>query len=149
MAPRSPGGSLAVCLLFCFFVARVISRPLGEAVRVADRIAEGDLTVRISTEARDETGRLLMALERMVRKLAQVIGEVREGANALASASAQVSLSSQNLSQGTGEQASSVEQATSSLEQMTASITQNRDHGHRMERMAVQGAATRRRAARR
>ncbi|OJH42937.1 methyl-accepting chemotaxis protein [Cystobacter ferrugineus] len=133
-------GSLAVCLLFCFFVARAISKPLAQAVGVADRLAEGDFTVRISSDARDETGRLLMALERMVRKLAQVIGEVREGAIALASASAQVSLSSQNLSQGTSEQASSVEETTSSLEQMTASITQNRDHGRQVERMAVQGA---------
>ncbi|ATB43457.1 hypothetical protein CYFUS_008937 [Cystobacter fuscus] len=134
------GGSLAVCLLFCFFVARAISKPLAQAVAVADRLAEGDFSVRISSDARDETGRLLVALERMVRKLAQVIGEVREGANSLASVSAQVSLSSQSLSQGTSEQASSVAQATSSLEQMTASITQNRDHGRQMERMAVQGA---------
>ncbi|MFY0575720.1 methyl-accepting chemotaxis protein [Cystobacter fuscus] len=134
------GGSLAVCLSFCFFVARAISRPLGLAVRVADRLAEGDFTVHISSDARDETGRLLMALERMVRKLAQVIGEVREGANALASASAQVSISSHDLAQGTSEQASSVEETTASLEQMTASITQNRDHGRRMEQMAVQGA---------
>ncbi|QRK10183.1 MCP four helix bundle domain-containing protein [Archangium violaceum] len=134
------GGSLAVCLLFCFFVTRAISKPLARAVEVADRIAEGDFTVRISSETRDETGRLLSALERMVRKLDQVIGEVRQGANTLASASAQVSVSSQNLSRGTSEQASSVEQATSSLEQMTVSITQNRDHGRQMEQMAVQGA---------
>ncbi|WNG19454.1 methyl-accepting chemotaxis protein [Cystobacter fuscus] len=64
---------LVVCLLFCFFVARAISKPLGQAVRVANRLAEGDFTVHISSDARDETGRLLMALERMVRKLAQVI----------------------------------------------------------------------------
>jgi methyl-accepting chemotaxis protein len=134
------GGSLLLGLLLSIFVSRVISRPLEQAVAVADRIAEGDLTVHIATEAQDETGRLLAALQRMVQKLAQVIGEVREGASALASASSQVSASSQSLSQGTSEQASSVEETTSSLEQMTASITQNRNHGRQMEQMAVQGA---------
>ncbi|PTL83122.1 methyl-accepting chemotaxis protein [Vitiosangium sp. GDMCC 1.1324] len=129
-----------VGLLLSILIARVISRPLTSAVQMADRIAEGDLTVRISAEGTDETGRLLAALQRMVQKLAQVIGEVREGSSALASASSQVSASSQSLSQGTSEQASSVEETTSSLEQMTASITQNRDHGRQMEQMAVQGA---------
>ncbi|WP_375768451.1 MCP four helix bundle domain-containing protein [Archangium gephyra] len=134
------GGSLLCGLLLSIFIARAISQPLNDAVAAADRIAEGDLTVRISSETQDETGRLLAALQRMVHKLAQIIGEVREGASALASASAQVSSSSQSLSQGTSEQASSVEETTSSLEQMTASIGQNRDHGRQMEQMAVQGA---------
>jgi methyl-accepting chemotaxis protein len=133
-------GSAAFGLLLCMLLARIISRPLAHAVAVADRIAEGDLTVRITSEADDETGRLLAALRRMVEKLGQVIGEVREGASALASASSQVSSSSQSLSQGTSEQASSVEETTSSLEQMTASINQNRDHSRQMEQMAVQGA---------
>ncbi|WNG51194.1 HAMP domain-containing protein [Archangium minus] len=134
------GASFLIGLIISLFIAQVISRPLNNAVQVADRIAEGDLTVRISSETQDETGRLLSALQRMVQKLAQVIGEVREGSNALASASSQVSSSSQSLSQGTSEQASSVEETTSSLEQITASITQNRDHGRQMEQMAVQGA---------
>ncbi len=136
----SMAGCFLLGLLLSLALARVIARPLNNALQVADRIAEGDLTVRITTESDDETGRLLMAMQQMVRKLAQVIGEVREGAGALASASSQVSSSSQSLSQGTSEQASSVEETTSSLEQMTASITQNRDHSRQMEQMALQGA---------
>ncbi|MCY1082443.1 methyl-accepting chemotaxis protein [Archangium lansingense] len=132
--------SLAVSVLFCFFVSRSISLPLAQAVVVADRIASGDLGVRIEETARDETGRLLASMGYMVLRLAEVIGEVREGANSLAAASSQVSASSQNLAKGTSEQASSVEETTSSLEQMTASISQNRDHGRQMEQMAVLGA---------
>ncbi|HEX5745181.1 MAG TPA: methyl-accepting chemotaxis protein [Archangium sp.] len=121
-------------------LSRSISRPLSDAVGVADRIAGGDLSVHIDVRREDEVGRLLASMQRMVQKLSQVIGEVREGANALASASSQLSASSQNLAQGNSEQASSVEETTSSLEQMTASIGQNRGHGHQMEQMAVQGA---------
>jgi methyl-accepting chemotaxis protein len=134
------GGSFLLGLLLSLAVARVIARPLNDAVQVTDRIAEGDLTVHIEVHTEDETGRLLAAMQRMSRNLSEVIGEVREGANALASAATQVSSSSQSLAQGTSEQASSVEETTSSLEQMTASITQNRDHGRQMEQMATQGA---------
>jgi methyl-accepting chemotaxis protein len=109
-------------------------------VQVADRISEGDLTVSIEVETQDETGRLLAAMQRMVHKLSQVISEVREGAGALASASSQVSASSQNLSQGTSEQALSVAEISSNLEKMTGTIDQNREHSLQMEHMAVQGA---------
>ncbi|HLM45431.1 MAG TPA: methyl-accepting chemotaxis protein, partial [Myxococcaceae bacterium] len=66
--------------------------------------------------------------------------EVREGAGALASASSQVSASSQNLSQGTSEQALSVAEISSNLEKMTGTISQNQDHSRQMEQMAVRGA---------
>ncbi|WP_224363942.1 methyl-accepting chemotaxis protein [Hyalangium versicolor] len=136
----SMGLAFVLSLMLSVFIAGIISRPLTHAAQMADRLAEGDLSVSISSESEDETGRLMAALKRMVQRLSQVIGEVREGAGALASASAQVSASSQNLSQGTSEQASSVEETTSNLDQMTATITQNQEHGRQMERMAVQGA---------
>jgi methyl-accepting chemotaxis protein len=51
-----------------------------------------------------------------------------------------VSSTSQSLSQGTSEQAASVEETTSSLEQMNASITQNAENSRATEQMAVKGA---------
>ncbi|MDY7230576.1 methyl-accepting chemotaxis protein [Hyalangium rubrum] len=134
------GASVGVGFLLCLFLARLISRPLVEAVKVADRIAEGDLTMRIEATGQDETGRLLNAMREMIRRLAQVIGEVREGAGTLTGAAAQVSVSSQSLSQGTSEQASSVEETTASLEQMSATIDQTSQHSRQMEQMALKGA---------
>jgi methyl-accepting chemotaxis protein len=133
-------GSGVLGLAVSLGLARLISRPLTEAVAVADRVAEGDFTMSIPVETQDETGRLLAAMQRMTLKLGQIIGEVREGASSLASASSQVSASSQNLSQGTSEQASNVEETTTNLEQMKSSIQQNREHSRQMEQMAVQGS---------
>jgi methyl-accepting chemotaxis protein len=132
--------STALGLLLCFLLARAISQPLANAVVVANRIAEGDLTTRIEVETTDETGRLMAAMQRMVQKLAQIIGEVREGSGALASAATQVSASSQNLAQGTSEQALSVGEISTNLEKMTGTISQNQDHSRQMEQMAVRGA---------
>jgi methyl-accepting chemotaxis protein len=124
----------------CVAIALSISRPLVDAVKMADRIAEGDLTVRLEVDRQDETGRLLAAMRGMSQRLAQVIGEVRSGAVALTSAAAQVSSSSQSLSQGTAEQASSVEETTASLEEMNATIEQNSQHSRQMEQIALKGA---------
>jgi methyl-accepting chemotaxis protein len=76
----------------------------------------------------------------ILRGINQVAAEVRGGADALASAAAQVAASSQILSQGTTEQAASVEETTSSLEQMSASITQNAENSRQTEQMGLKGA---------
>jgi methyl-accepting chemotaxis protein len=132
--------ALVVGLLVAILVSGAIARPLQRAVELADAIAAGDLRQRVEATTTDETGRLLAAMRRMVEKLAQIIGEVRGGAEALTAASQQVSVTAQSLSQGTGEQAASVEETTSSLEEMSASITQNAESSRQTEAMA-QGAA--------
>jgi methyl-accepting chemotaxis protein len=111
---------------------------LKEMATIAHRIGAGDL--RVNVAVRSEQDSFGQAFAAMVEKLSQVIGEVRSGANALAGASAQVSSTSQTLSQGTSEQAASMEETTSSLEQMNASINQNAENSRQTEQLAAQGA---------
>jgi methyl-accepting chemotaxis protein len=134
--------SLAVLLAVAFAVplVRSISLPIAEAAAAAERIAKGDLSASIEVSGADEVSKLQRAMQEMAGKLAQIIGEVRAGADALAGASAQVSSTAQTLSQGTGEQAASVEETTSSLEEMSASITQNAESSRATEAMAKEGA---------
>jgi methyl-accepting chemotaxis protein len=131
---------VAVLLPFSWLIARSITEPLRTAIGIAQRISAGDLTVSVVTGRRDEVGQLQDAMAKMAEKLAEVIGEVRGGAEALSGAAQQVSSTSQLLSQGTGEQASSVEETTSSLEEMSASITQNAENSRQSEAMAKEGA---------
>ncbi len=121
-------------------ITRSITGPVGGVLRVVERIAAGDLRELPTVDRRDETGRLQAAMRAMVERLGQVIGEVRSGADALTAASTQVSATAQSLSQGTGEQAASVEETTSSLEEMSASITQNAENSRQTEQMASLGA---------
>jgi len=132
---------LVPVLLLCYmFVTRAVSRPLARAVELAERIAEGDLRETLKVGREDEVGRLLASMQTMSEKMSRTIAEVIGGANALASASAQLSSTAQSLSSGTSEQAASVEETTSSLEEMSASITQNADNSRQMEEMALKGA---------
>ncbi|OYV29245.1 MAG: methyl-accepting chemotaxis protein, partial [Thiomonas sp. 20-64-9] len=121
-------GFILAAMVGGFWITRSITRPLAEAVSVAQRVAEGDLSVRVASTSKDETGQLLSALGEMVGRLTSVIGSVRSSAEQLLSASTQVSATSQSLSQSSSEQAASVEETSATLEQATASIRQNADN---------------------
>ncbi|SFU56514.1 methyl-accepting chemotaxis protein [Pseudoduganella namucuonensis] len=132
--------ALALAAAAAFWVTRSVVGPLRQASEVADRLAQGDLTVRIAVASTDETGQMLRSMQRMVERLAQVVGEVNGGADALASASEQVSATAQSLAHSASEQAAGVEETSASLEQMTASIAQNTESAQVTDGMAGQAA---------
>jgi methyl-accepting chemotaxis protein len=133
--------ALGLLGLSVLLVVRRVTGPLGRISAVATRIAEGDLTGELDIESQDEVGVLSDAFRAMQHRLAQVIGEVRTGASALSSASAQLSTMSQSLSSGTSEQSANGEEVASSLHRMSASIGQNADSSRRVEELARKGAA--------
>jgi methyl-accepting chemotaxis protein len=133
-------GAALLALCVATFITLSVTRPLRVAVAAADRLATGDLTVRIDSHGRDEAGQLLAAMKNMIGKLTQVVGEVNGGAESLASASEQVSATAQSLSQAASEQAAGVEETSASLEQMTASIAQNTENARVTDGMAAQAA---------
>ena len=132
--------AIVIALALAWATIVSVTRPIGELVGIANRIADGDLTQVVHTTRGDETGQLQSAMQKMTESLAQTISQVRVAADALSGASTQVSSTAANLSQGTSEQAASVEETTASLEQMSASITQNADNSRTTEQTAVQGA---------
>ena len=127
-------GSLA------FAIIRSITRALAEAIRAADALAAGDLSVDIQVDSKDEVGQLLAAMQAMAGKLGEIIGEVRTAADNLSNASGQVSATAQSLSQSASEQAASVEESTASMEEMSASIVQNTENAKRTDGMASTAA---------
>ncbi|MCE5233866.1 MAG: methyl-accepting chemotaxis protein [Mizugakiibacter sp.] len=134
------GAALLLALIIALWVTFSITRPLGEAVNAANRLAQGDLTVHIQAASKDETGQLLLAMQNMIAKLTQVVAEVNSGAEALASASEEVNTTAQSLSQASSEQAAGVEETSASIEQMTASISQNTENAKVTDSMASKAA---------
>jgi methyl-accepting chemotaxis protein len=129
-----------LALMLAVVIVRSIIAPLQRAMEVANRLAKGDLTDRIVTHGSDEVAALLRAMNDMVQSLANVIGEVREAAVGLSTGSAQIANAATTLSQGTSEQAASVEETSSTLEEIGSSIRQNSENSRQMAEMAVKGA---------
>jgi methyl-accepting chemotaxis protein len=130
----------AVLFLVIRLVTTSMTRRLRQAVEVSNRLATGDLTVRVEVSSNDEIGQLQQAMRNMIDKLSQVVADVNSGAQALASASEEVSATAQVLSQAASEQAAGVEESSASLEQMTSSIAQNTENAKVTENMASKAA---------
>ncbi|MBI1174653.1 MAG: HAMP domain-containing protein [Sideroxydans sp.] len=132
--------AIILAAIVAFWVTRSITKPLNEAVDVANSLSQGDLTAKIEVSSRDETGMLLEAMRNMVDKLSQIITEVRSASDNLSSASEEVSATAQSLSQSSSEQAASVEETSSAVEQMSASISQNTENAKVTDGMASSAA---------
>ena len=136
--------SAAIALLFVIVVSVLITRsitgPLQEAVKVSNRLAEGDLTMEIVATGRDEASMLLIAMQNMVAKLRGIVVEVKSAADNVASGSQELSSSAEEMSQGASEQAAAAEEASASMEQMTSNIRQNADNALQTEKIAVKSA---------
>ncbi|MEE4296811.1 MAG: methyl-accepting chemotaxis protein, partial [Wenzhouxiangella sp.] len=132
-----------ILVVLAYAVAGSIAKPLRSTVTFAERIADGDLTVQADPALlaqKDEVGELVQAMDRMVRKLREIISSVVAGTNNITAASEQNSATAQSLSQGASQQASSVEETTASVEQMSASIEQNTENAKVTDTMASKAA---------
>jgi len=104
----------------------------------AKQIAEGDLTVEIRERSAEDE--LMLALSAMVKKISDVVTEVKASADNVAAGSMELSTGSEQMSQGASEQAAAAEEVSSSMEQMSANIRQNADNAIQTEKMAAKSA---------
>ncbi|WP_301260263.1 methyl-accepting chemotaxis protein [Eleftheria terrae] len=127
---------LLVALGFGVWLVRSIVGPLSTAVRITERVAQGDLTQRIEATTSDETGQLLAALKRMNESLVGIVSRVRNSSDSIATGSTQIAIGNQDLSQRTEEQASNLQQTAASMEQLTATVKQNADTAREATQLA-------------
>src|SRR5471030_379181 len=120
-------------------IARTLLRQLGGepdfATGVAERIAAGDLSVRIDVEDGD-TSSLLYAMRSMRDSLTGIVAQVRSGTDHIAAESRQNATGNQNLSNRTEQQAASLEETAASMEELTATVRQNADHAQQADELA-------------
>jgi methyl-accepting chemotaxis protein len=129
--------ALVLGSLIAWLITRSITRPLGDAMTIAQTVAKGDLTQRITVRSKDETGQLIQSLKEMNESLVKIVGEVRTGTETIASASSQIASGNLDLSSRTEEQASSLEETASSMEELTSTVQQNAHNAHQANGLAV------------
>jgi methyl-accepting chemotaxis protein len=129
-------GALLAGAALAWLITRSISRPLAEAVRIAERVAAGNLAPVPAPASRDACARLQTALGGMVKGLVTMVATVRESSDSIATGSAQIATGNADLSQRTEEQASNVQQTASSMEQIAATVKQNADTARQASQLA-------------
>ncbi len=118
-----------------------ITRPLSQAVAVAQAVAQGDLSSRIEVHSRDETGVLLGALKTMNDSLSDLVNQVRMSSDSIATGSAQIATGNADLSQRTEEQAANLQQTVASMEQLSATVNNTADTAQAATQLARAASA--------
>jgi methyl-accepting chemotaxis protein len=112
-------------------IARRLSRQLGGepgyAADIANRIADGDLSVRVDTRPGD-TQSMLFALRNMRERLAGIVSGISESSESILMASGEIAQGNTDLSQRTEEQAAALQQTASSMQELTSTVKQNAEN---------------------
>jgi len=115
----------AFVAVLLFAVARLVGRPLAELTLASERIAAGDLSVRLATTREDDIGRLMLAIDGIATGLARIVTQVRSASADMSDGTGRMAAGSSDISQRIATQASSLEETAASMEQITSTVQQN------------------------
>ncbi|WP_290642464.1 methyl-accepting chemotaxis protein, partial [Aquabacterium sp.] len=122
-------------------ITRLTTRTVNGAVRVAQAMAQGDLSQTMYAEQRDEIGQLVRAMGAAMKQFKQVISGIKDASESVATASTQIAQGNLDLSSRTENQASSLQQTASSMEEMSATVSNNASTAQSANRLALEAAA--------
>ncbi|MCI1003634.1 methyl-accepting chemotaxis protein [Herbaspirillum sp. C7C8] len=126
---------------FAWWITRSITRPVRHAVEVAQQVACGNLASPIEPGKSDEIGQLLEALRQMNGSLTDIVGELRHGAETIATASSEIAGGNLDLSARTEQQAGSLEETAAAMEELTSTVRQNADNARAANELAAEASA--------
>ena len=125
----SIGALLAACIAVSLVGSLVFTRmlrPVSRMKKVADAVSEGDLTRRIEVTTRDEIGELSTQFNAMISNFNDVLQRVQSSVTVLLGAVQDLSVSAQEISTTSNQQAASVKEIVSTMEdsdKLTKSIS--------------------------
>ncbi|MCF4977044.1 HAMP domain-containing protein [Pseudomonas gessardii] len=116
----------ALALAFGLFAAWAITRqiviPLSQTLKVAERVAAGDLSHNLVSQRQDELGQLQRAMQSMTMGLRDLIGGISDGVTQIASAAEQLSAVTEQTSAGVNNQKVETDQVATAMNEMAATV---------------------------
>lgn len=144
---------LALAVTISWLIIRQVTQPLNEAVRIAERIGDGDMTDYTLEPRGDEFGALLSALDHTRGNLRSLLAQVSGITIQLASAAEQLSAVTEQTSAGVNSQRQETDQVATAMNEMAATVqevAQNAQEAsaaaQKADQQAAQGNATLQRA---
>ena len=135
---------LAAAAVFVVYrmVLASIQKPVRASTQAAKLIASGDLVTQVTLDLgrTDSLGALQEALQTMRSGLNVTVTSVREVADTVANASAEIAQGNNDLSARTESQASALEQTAASMEELTSVVNQNAEAASQADLLAKQAA---------
>mgnify|MGYP001100671846 CR=1 FL=1 len=114
--------ALAFGMVAAWAITRQIVIPLNQTLKVAERVAAGDLTHNLTSKRRDELGQLQRAMQSMTLGLRELIGGISDGVTQIASAAEELSAVTEQTSAGVNSQKVETDQVATAMNEMTATV---------------------------
>ncbi|WJM86582.1 methyl-accepting chemotaxis protein [Dickeya chrysanthemi] len=127
-------------LFIAWSVTRQITRPVIANLKLAEKIASGDLSASVTVERHDELGQLTLAMMSMTEKLRQLITDIRHSVYSVAKASSDIAAGNNDLSSRTEQQSSAIVETAASMEQLTATVKNNADNARHASQISEQAS---------
>lgn len=107
--------------------SRYLSEKTEMMLTAMDRLATGDLTVKIYSEKDDQIGKLFSGFNRVVANIKDMITEVQKAVEATASAASQISAATNTIAAGAQEQSSQATEVADAVMSIASTVFQTND----------------------
>jgi methyl-accepting chemotaxis protein len=115
---------LGICVLLVLALPPLITRPMKRMIAHVEDIADGDgdLTVRLEADSKDEMGQLARAFNRFVEKLHELVSQTVASARELGGSAEKLAMVSADSDQAVAEQLSQIEMVATAMNEMAATV---------------------------
>ena len=114
--------AILATVVLATLLTKSIVQPLGQAVRIAEQVAAGDLSRDFGVEGHDEPARVLLALKAMQQSLRDTLNHIADSSSQLASASEQLTAVAEDTNRNLQQQHHEIEQAATAVNEMTTAV---------------------------
>ncbi|MFA5576087.1 MAG: methyl-accepting chemotaxis protein [Tissierellaceae bacterium] len=122
--------ALVVSIIIAMIITRSITRPINQFIDVANQVAEGDLTREVAVNTRDEIRQLAEAFNAMIYKLKELIGEINQISQGVASTSQELSAASEESAAASEEISSTIAEVAKATNDEAAAIAESDNQIH-------------------
>ena len=127
---------------FALWIIRSITRPLTNLQDTLVRVEQsGDLTLRVGAAGQDEVGHTAAAFDKMMAKIAALVGDTRQSAEAIAAAAQSMSAAGAQVEKSSGAQSEAATAVAAAVEQTSVSISETASNAHTADETATRARA--------
>jgi len=126
-----------VAVLLGYVITRSIQQGLKEVSRIAESVAQGDLSSKIEVTRQDEIGTLMQTMSKMTLSLRDMVTSVRSGADQVATSSQQLTRNARDIATNSETQNRAITTMAATVEEMSTSVSSVADNARDVSQQAL------------
>lgn len=129
--------AILLAILAGLFIAAALTKPLRQLVDATRRLAEGDLTVKVTVATKDEMGQLADSFNSMVNNLRNLIRGVLDSAEQVAASAEELSATSNEAERAVDTISCNISELAQGSQQQTGEVEKTLRVGNHLEQVAL------------